>query len=55
MVPRITVEEHAELQQRVWLFLDAGNHAARRESCLLHVGVEILRILVQHQSANLVH
>ena len=47
MVLCIAVEEHAELKQRVWAVFNTRHHAARRESCLLDITVEVLRVLVE--------
>lgn len=43
----ITVEEHAELQERIGTILDSGNHASRREGRLFNIAMEILRVLVE--------
>ena len=55
MVLRITVEKHAELQERIRAVFDAWNHAAGGEGRLLNVAVVILWILVQGQLPKIVH
>jgi len=49
MILRITIEEHAELQKRIWAVLNAGYHTARGESSLFDITVVILGILVQYE------
>jgi len=51
----IAVEEHAELQQRVGRVLNTRNHGAWREGGLFDIAVVVLRVLVEHQAAELVH
>src|SRR4051812_31478948 len=55
VVLRVAVEEHAKLQKRIWGVFNAGNHASRGEGGLFHVSMEILRVLVEHKAAKLLH
>jgi hypothetical protein len=55
MVLRIAVEEHAELQERVWTVLDARHHSSRGEGGLLDVAVEVFRVLGQAELAEFLH
>lgn len=55
MVLRITVEEHAELQERIGAVFDAWDHAAGGEGRLLNIAVVILGVLVQGQFPKIVH
>ena len=55
VILRVAVEEHAELEKRVRRVLNTGDQAARGECGLFYVTVIILRILVEHKAAELVH
>lgn len=55
MVLGIAVEEHAELEQRIWRILDAWHHASRRKGGLLDITVEVFRVLVQNEPAEFLH
>ena len=55
VILRIAVEEHAELEEWVRGILNTGDHAARGECGLFYVTVIILRVLVEHKTAELVH
>lgn len=48
----VTVEEHAELQQRIRAVLNSRHHASWREGGLFYVSVEVLGILIQDQLAK---
>lgn len=55
MILRVSVEEHAELQEWIWAVFDTWHHAAWRECCLLDVSVEVLGVLVQNHAAEVMH
>lgn len=48
----VSVEEHAELKQRVRAVFDARDHASRRERGLFDVTVEIFGVFVQRELAK---
>ena len=55
MVLRITVEKHAELQERIRAVFDAWDHTAGGEGRLLNIAVVILWVLVQGKLPKVVH
>ena len=55
VVLRVAVEEHAELKEWVGRILDTWHQAARGKSGLFYVAVIVLRVFVQHETAELVH
>lgn len=55
VVLRVTVEEHAELEERVGRVLDTRDHTAGGKGGLLYITVIVLRVLVEHKPAELVH
>ena len=55
VILRIAIEEHAELEERVRRVLDTRDHAARGKGGLFYITVIVLRILVEHKAAELVH
>lgn len=55
VVLRIAVEEHAELEECVGGVLDTWDHTAGGKGGLFYITVIVLRVLVEHQAAELVH
>lgn len=55
VILRVAIEEHTELEERVRRVLDPRDQAARGKGGLFHITVKILRILVEHKAAKLVH
>ena len=55
VILRIAIEEHAKLQERVRRVLNTRNHAARGKGGLFYITVIVLRILVEHKTAELKH
>ena len=55
MVLGISVEEHTELEQRVWRVFDAGNHAAGAKGRLFNVAVVVFGVLVKDKATEFVH
>jgi hypothetical protein len=51
----VAVEPHAVLEKWVWGVLDTRDHRSRRESRLLDITVVVLWVLVQDQTADLMH
>lgn len=55
VVLRVTVEEHAELEERIGRVLDTRDHTAGGEGGLLYITVIVLRVFVEHKATKLVH
>lgn len=55
MILGVPVEEHAELQKRIWAIFDSWHHATWREGSLLYITMEVLWVLVQSELAEIVH
>ena len=55
MILSIAVEEHAELEERVWTVLDTWHHAAGRKGGLFDIAMEILRVLIEDEATEFVH
>jgi hypothetical protein len=55
VVLRVSVEEHAELEQGIGRVANTGHHASGGERRLLDVAVEVLRVLVKHKTTEFMH
>ena len=55
MILSIAVEEHAELEERIWAVFNTWYHAARRKGGLFNIAMEVLGVLVEDEATKLVH
>jgi len=55
MVLSVAIEEHTELEQRVWRVFDARDHASRGESGLFNIPMIVFGIFVQNEATKFMH
>ncbi len=55
MVLSVAIEEHTELEQRVWRVFDSRDHASRGESGLFNIPMIVFGISVQDEATKLMH